>query len=59
MVLVLGLLYLRKSANEFDPLAKRIVDRYANVQTGNGAGPAAEREPVGSRAADTTAEAPR
>ena len=28
MVLVLGLLYLRKSANEFDPLAAKAIEKY-------------------------------
>src|SRR5829696_3516966 len=32
MVLVLGLLYLRKSANDFDPLRRKVVDRYAGGQ---------------------------
>ena len=53
MVLVLGLLYLRKSANDFDPLRRKVVDRYAGGQ---------ERftrkdDAVGSRAATSTTEA--
>ena len=31
MVLVLGLLYLRKSANEFDPLAAKAIEKYAGA----------------------------
>jgi len=53
MVLVLGLLYLRKSANDFDPLRRKVVDSYAGGQ---------ERftrkdDAVGSRAATSTTEA--
>jgi uncharacterized membrane protein (DUF485 family) len=29
MVLVLGLMYLRKAENEFDPLAEKAIERYA------------------------------
>jgi uncharacterized membrane protein (DUF485 family) len=60
MVLVLGLLYLRKSANVFDPLAEKAIERYeghhqryaAADDYGNGG-------PVGSRAATPTTEAGR
>jgi uncharacterized membrane protein (DUF485 family) len=62
MVLVLGLLYLRKSANVFDPLAEKAIARYeghhqrfARQETyGDGDG-----EAVGSRAATTGAEGGR
>jgi uncharacterized membrane protein (DUF485 family) len=62
MVVVLGLLYLRKSANEFDPLAETAIEKYAGHRQryagadrgGNGDGQA-----VGSRAATPTAEAQR
>jgi uncharacterized membrane protein (DUF485 family) len=30
MVFVLGIWYLRKSANEFDPMAERVIERYAS-----------------------------
>ena len=63
MVLVLGLVYLRKSANVFDPLAEKAIEkyeghhqRYAKADThgdGNGG------EAVGSRAATTGAEGGR
>ena len=53
MVLVLGLMYLKKSANDFDPLRQKVVDKYAGSQ---------ERftrkdDGVGSRAATSTTEA--
>ena len=56
MVLVLGLLYLKKSANVFDPLAAKAIERYEGhhqrfARTDHG-------EEVGSRAAaPTTTEA--
>ena len=34
MVVVLGIWYLRKSENEFDPLAERAIARYAEAQPG-------------------------
>ena len=57
MVLVLGLLYLRKADSVFDPLAKKAIARYADHHQryarpddhGNG-------DAVGSRAATPTAE---
>jgi uncharacterized membrane protein (DUF485 family) len=60
MVLVLGLLYLRKADKEFDPLAEKAIakyeghhQRYAAAESyGNG-------EPVGSRAAAPNTEAGR
>jgi uncharacterized membrane protein (DUF485 family) len=60
MVLVLGLLYLRRAANVFDPLAERAIENYAGHQQrfarpdDHGDGDA-----VGSRAATTTTEARR
>jgi hypothetical protein len=52
MVLVLGIWYLRKSDREFDPLARRVVDRYG----GDGGGPTADRrEPRFHRGARTPA----
>ena len=62
MVLVLGLLYLRKSANVFDPLAEKAIEDYADHHqryakddhgaTGNG-------DDVGSRAAGSEPEVAR
>jgi len=62
MVLVLGLLYLRKSARDFDPLAEKAIEKYAghhqrfarSARDTDGDGDA-----VGSRAATTGAEAGR
>ena len=61
MVLVLGLLYLRKSANVFDPLAAKAIEdyadhhqRYAKDDHGAGSGDA-----VGSRAAGSEPEVAR
>jgi len=57
MVLVLGLMYLKRAANVFDPLAEKAIEgyaghsgRYAAATHGAGDGDAA----VGSRAATTT-----
>jgi hypothetical protein len=50
MVLVLGLLYLRKSDREFDPLAAKAIERYTGQQE------RFTRADVGSRAATSTAE---
>ena len=58
MVLVLGLLYLRKSANEFDPLAQKAIERYSHDHSGNGA-PARDGDGVGSRAATPAEEVQR
>ena len=62
MVLVLGLLYLNRAENVFDPLAEKAIERYAGHDQrfaraddhGRGDGDA-----VGSRAATPTAEAGR
>jgi hypothetical protein len=53
MVLVLGLMYLRKSDRVFDPLAQRVIDKY-----GDGGGPPggeAAREDRASRTGAPTA----
>jgi hypothetical protein len=54
-------MYLRKSANEFDPLAERAVADYIDRDghAGNGAPRKEDGEAVGSRAATTGAEAGR
>jgi len=58
MVLVLGILYLRRSANVFDPLAERAIEGYGPSASGR-----FEREggeaAVGSRAAAPTAGSER
>jgi uncharacterized membrane protein (DUF485 family) len=60
MVLVLGLLYLRKSENEFDPLAEKAIEKYAgHHQRYAAAGTHGSGETVGSRAATTSTEAER
>ena len=60
MVLVLGLLYLRKSENEFDPLAERAIENYAgHHQRYAAADTHGSGDAVGSRAANTTTEAER
>jgi uncharacterized membrane protein (DUF485 family) len=56
MVLVLGIMYLRKSEHDFDPLRRKVVERYGGAQErftrkADGA--------VGARAATTTEEAGR
>jgi uncharacterized membrane protein (DUF485 family) len=51
MVVVLGLLYLKKSSNEFDPLAEKAIAKYTHADGASGNGDA-----VGSRAATPTAE---
>jgi len=61
MVLVLGLLYLRMSANVFDPLADKAIEDYADhsqryAKDDHGAG---NGEAVGSRAADSDTEVTR
>src|SRR4051794_24222949 len=52
MVLVLGILYLRKSEQVFDPLAERAIARYADAHpdqaAGRRAGTGAADEPVGA-----------
>jgi uncharacterized membrane protein (DUF485 family) len=52
MVLVLGILYLRKSEQVFDPLAERAIARYADAHpdqaAGRRAGTGAADEPVGT-----------
>ena len=58
MVLVLGLLYLRKADKEFDPLAEKAVARYQDADDRRHAG-GANGDGVGSRAATATAEAKR
>jgi uncharacterized membrane protein (DUF485 family) len=55
MVLVLGLLYLRKADNEFDPLAKKAIEKY----TGSRERFARTDDGVGARAATSTAEVER
>ena len=46
MVLVLGLWYLRKADNEFDPLAERAIEAYADDEMNPG-GQRFRRERVG------------
>jgi uncharacterized membrane protein (DUF485 family) len=55
MVLVLGLWYLRKSDNEFDPLAAKAIERYEGVHERVASADGA----VGSRAAAPAAEGER
>ena len=60
MVLVLGLLYLSKSTNVFDPLRQKIVDMWTDGGSGTGNGaPDRDGNGVGSRAATPTAEVER
>jgi uncharacterized membrane protein (DUF485 family) len=53
MVLVLGLLYLRKSDNEFDPLAEKAIERYSGHRE------RFSRTDAGARSADSTSEVGR
>jgi uncharacterized membrane protein (DUF485 family) len=62
MVLVLGLMYLKRAANVFDPLAEKAIEsysehhqRYARADDHGGG----DGEAVGSRAATPTAETGR
>ena len=60
MVLVLGLLYLKKSANVFDPLAAKAIEKYAgHHQRFARADDHGDGEPSASRAATSTTEARR
>jgi len=60
MVLVLGLLYLNRAANVFDPLAEKAIERYAgHDQRFARADDHGDGDAVGSRAATSTAEAGR
>jgi uncharacterized membrane protein (DUF485 family) len=47
MVLVLGIMYLRKSEQTFDPLAERAIARYVEEHPGEAAGDRGER--IGER----------
>jgi uncharacterized membrane protein (DUF485 family) len=53
MVLVLGLWYLRKSDNEFDPLAAKAIEKYTGQRE------RFTRGDVGARSATSTAEVER
>ena len=62
MVLVLGLLYLRKSDRDFDPLAEKAIEQYAGHHqrfARSGTDRDGDGAAVGSRAATTGAEAGR
>jgi uncharacterized membrane protein (DUF485 family) len=60
MVLVLGILYLRRAHNVFDPLAEKAIERYAgHDQRYARADDHRDGEAVGSRAATTGGEAAR
>jgi uncharacterized membrane protein (DUF485 family) len=53
MVVVLGLLYLRKSDSEFDPLAEKAIERYSGQRE------RFARTDAGSRSAGSTSEVGR
>ena len=53
MVLVLGLMYLRKADHEFDPLAEKAIEKYTGQRE------RFTRADVGSRSATSTAEVER
>jgi uncharacterized membrane protein (DUF485 family) len=55
MVVVLGLMYLRRADTVFDPLAAKAVEKYTRGASTNGG----DGRAVGSRAATPTAEAER
>lgn len=57
MVLVLGLLYLRKSDKEYDPLAQKVVDMAGRSELARADDHAGS--PTGARAATTEGGAPR
>lgn len=56
MVLVLGLVYLRKANRDFDPLARKAVEKYAGPRERF---ERTDGDAVGSRAATPTAEVER
>lgn len=58
MVLVLGLMYLSRSAKVYDPLAAKAIERWAHLDTDAARAGRAEDSRVGSRAATTTTEEP-
>ena len=58
MVLVLGLMYLSRSAKVYDPLAAKAIERWEHLDTDAARAGRAEDSSVGSRAATTTNEEP-
>jgi uncharacterized membrane protein (DUF485 family) len=58
MVLVLGLMYLKRAENVYDPLAAKAIERWAHLDTDAARAGRAEDSGVGSRAATTTPEEP-
>lgn len=58
MVLVLGLIYLNRSAKVYDPLAAKAIERWAHLDTDAARAGRTEDSGVGSRAANTTPEEP-
>ncbi len=58
MVLVLGLMYLSRSAKVYDPLAAKAIERWEHLDTDEARAGRAEDSRVGSRAATTTSEEP-
>jgi uncharacterized membrane protein (DUF485 family) len=59
MVVVLGLMYLRRSDKVFDPLAKKAIERYSGHSERFARVDRRDEEAVGSRAATPTSEASR
>jgi uncharacterized membrane protein (DUF485 family) len=63
MVLVLGLMYLKRSASTYDPLAEKAIAGYQHHRgrfaRTDGAADGEQRDAVGSRSATSTTEAPR
>jgi uncharacterized membrane protein (DUF485 family) len=58
MVLVLGLMYLSRSAKVYDPLAAKAIERWEHLDTDAARAGRAEDSGVGSRAATTTSGEP-
>jgi uncharacterized membrane protein (DUF485 family) len=58
MVLVLGIMYLRRADKIYDPLAAKAIERWAHLDTDVARAGRAEDSRVGSRAATTTTEEP-
>jgi uncharacterized membrane protein (DUF485 family) len=58
MVLVLGLMYLSRSARYYDPLAAKAIERWEHLDTDEARAGRAKDSFVGSRAATTTPEEP-
>ena len=58
MVLVLGLMYLKRAENVYDPLAAKAIERWEHLDTDDARAGRAKDSGVGSRAATPPSEEP-